>query len=557
MPIRRALLLLILLCPSAFAKQQLPFAEPDPDEALLTAAGLKTDGASLLAFLRARTLTKAGETRLRTLVRQLGDRSYRKRTQATAALKAAGRSALPFVRPATHSHDPEVAWRAKQCVQVIDSEDEVERVLAVTRLLAKKRPVGGAAALLAYVPFADDERIEDELCQTLKVLAWHGDHADPVLVQALHDPQPLKRSAAALAIGSGKDRGLRRIVRGLLHDSHPIVRLRAAQGLLTAGDKEAVPPLIELLAEGPKPIQWQAENLLCNVAGTDAPAVSLGEPDSPSARQVRAAWAQWWAKHKDHIDLAQLSRADRVLGLTLIVTIDGYDDGLGQIEEVARNGHALWTLKGVNRPMDARLLPHNRILVAEYGGRIITIRERHKGHVLKTYHVQGNPSDVQLLPNGDIFCALWPNGLIELTAEGKQVFSYRSALGSITSGQRLKNGHMVYVTQNGFLAEIDAKGKEIRKIKFTEPIGWRLGLDVLPGPRYLVAHQGANKVIEYDKNGKPLWQCAATNPTQVTRLKNGHTLITCNDNHVIEVNRAGKVVWEKRLQGRPFRARGR
>ncbi len=529
----------------------------DPDAAALRGAGIQTDDASLLNFFRQRTPSRDGEARLQALVRQLGDRSFRKRQQASATLLSAGRAALPFLLPALHDHDPEIAARARRCIQALNKDTEIERLLAATRLLARHKTTGGAAVLLAYLPYARDERIESEVMDAVTTLAWTSKRADARVVQALTDPQPLRRAAAALALGRSKDHRLRESVGKLLHDPDAVVRLNAARGLLIAHEVRAIPALIDLLADGHTEVVWQAEDILYDLAGEEAPKVTLGPPGSEATRKAHTAWVAWWDKNKTHFDLARLERLNRARGFTLLVAIDGYNGGNGQVWEVTRSGHTLWAITDVHRPMDARVLPGNRVLIAEYGGRVITIRDRHTGKIEKSYPATGNPNDVQLLPNGHIFADLWPNGMLEVGPDSKSVFSYTSPHGSITSAKRLNNGHVVYVTQNGFLAEIDAKGKELRLIKFKEPSGWRLGLDVLPGPRYLIAHQGANKVIEYDATGKPLWQCAASSPTQVTRLKNGHVLITCNNNLVIEVNRAGKTVWEQHLAGRPFRARRR
>jgi len=528
----------------------------DSDELFLRQAGLKTDDASLLTFFRNRTLTVADEARVRALVRQLGDRSFRRRQHASAELIATGRSALVFVRPAVHDDDIEVIRRARRIISAINTDSEIQRVTAAGRLLAVRKPPGSARVILDYLPFAHDDTIEEEMLTTLSSVAWAGHAADADLVRALNDSQPAKRAAAGRVLGAGPDQALRSAVRPLLHDPDLNVRLRAAQGLLAGKDKEAIPTLIDLLAQGPRRIAWQAEDLLTTVAAEAAPPVSVGETATDVAR-ARDAWIHWWDSKGSRLDLARLSEQYRTLGFTLIVAIDGYKDGTGQVWEISRAGHPLWVIRGVNRPMDARLLPGNRVLIAEYGGRRITIRDCHTGRVLQDIKTENSPSDVQILPNRHIFCAMWPNGLVEFAPDGKQVFSYNSSLGSVTSGMKLRDGHIVYATQNGFVAEIDEKGKELTHFKLNEPMGWRLGLDVLPGLRYLVAHQGANKVVEYDRTGKPLWECAATSPTHVSRLKNGHTLIACNGNLVIEVNRAGKVVWEQHLEGRPFRARRR
>jgi hypothetical protein len=60
-----------------------------------------------------------------------------------------------------------------------------------------------------------------------------------------------------------------------------------------------------------------------------------------------------------------------------------------------------------------------------------------------------------------------------------------------------------------------------------------------------------NKVTEYDGNGKEVWTAAVTQPVSAKRLPNGNTLVSSlNPPKVIELDRAGKVVWEAK---EPFR----
>src|SRR5690606_5677502 len=55
---------------------------------------------------------EALDARVERLVRQLGDRAYERREQAQRELVAIGRPALPALREAAKSQDPEVASRA-------------------------------------------------------------------------------------------------------------------------------------------------------------------------------------------------------------------------------------------------------------------------------------------------------------------------------------------------------------------------------------------------------------------------------------------------------------
>ena len=74
------------------------------------------------------------------------------------------------------------------------------------------------------------------------------------------------------------------------------------------------------------------------------------------------------------------------------------------------------------------------------------------------------------------------------------------------------------------------------------------------GPAVLVADSENNRVIEYQREGGEwnaswTWQDARLQwPRDADRLPNGHTLITdSNGNRVLEVNKAGKIVWSARI----------
>ena len=68
---------------------------------------------------------------------------------------------------------------------------------------------------------------------------------------------------------------------------------------------------------------------------------------------------------------------------------------------------------------------------------------------------------------------------------------------------------------------------------------------MLPNGRVLVPHNQEGKVIEYDRQGKIIWEVRAEAPIAATRLPNGNTLITSMSPDVgaFEVDRAGAHVW--------------
>jgi hypothetical protein len=66
---------------------------------------------------------------------------------------------------------------------------------------------------------------------------------------------------------------------------------------------------------------------------------------------------------------------------------------------------------------------------------------------------------------------------------------------------------------------------------------------------YLLPFLAMNKVVEYDKNFKPIWTYEISSPWAAIRLRNGNTLITNEKDRLArEVNRKGETVWEYSLR---------
>jgi len=82
---------------------------------------------------------------------------------------------------------------------------------------------------------------------------------------------------------------------------------------------------------------------------------------------------------------------------------------------------------------------------------------------------------------------------------------------------------------------------------------------VLPSGRLLVPLSSQHKVVEYDPDGKLVWEAPVAQPSGVFRLANGNTLVACHAaQRVVEIDRSGRVVWEYKTDGaQPWRARRR
>jgi HEAT repeat protein len=518
------------------------------DEALLRAAGVGTDGPGLVQFFHERSLSEPGRRRLEDLIRQFGATSYRAREQATEQVRTLGRPALPFLRPALLDPDLEIVRRAGRCIEAIDREPSAALPAAAVRLLTRRRPEGGVEALLAYLPFAEEDSLEEETLSSLATLV--GGEPQPALVLALRDTTPARRAAAACVLGRLGDKAPE--AKKLLGDSDPRVRLRAAQGRASAGDRDAVPVLVRLLVDTPPELAWQAEELLQRVASDHAPDLPADDGSEGARYRRRDAWASWWREHSDSVDLSRVDQSAPYLGLTLIAQMDQR-----KIWECDRTGKARWTLDNLQGPIDAQVLPGNRVLVAEYQGQLVTERTM-QNRVVWEKRLQGNPTVCQRLPNGNTFIATYTH-LIEVARDGREVYAYplEANTGPVYGAQKLRTGRIVCVTSQGTLLEVDASnGKTLRSLPAT--VSSPYSVEGLSGGRYLLANYNQNKVIEVDASGRTLWQCAVPGAYHATRLPNGNTLVSSHSGRkLVEVNHEGKTVWELPTNGHVWRVHRR
>ena len=126
------------------------------------------------------------------LIRQLGSDGFDERERASRRLVACGPQAAPLLRKATSDSDAEVARRAGDCLQQLELNAHAALPSAVVRLLIRRRPAGTVAALLAYLPSADEEAVEEEILYGLSALAFQEKKINSGLLAALQDPNPVR-----------------------------------------------------------------------------------------------------------------------------------------------------------------------------------------------------------------------------------------------------------------------------------------------------------------------------------------------------------------------------
>jgi hypothetical protein len=292
--------------------------QPDRDAQTLERAGVPSGNTALLQFLEKHSGPDSELTNLLSLVRDLGSSSVAKQDRASAQLLRLGLAALEPLRHAQRSAEPEVAKRARECAQRIVREQPPEIAAAVIRLLARRQPPEASRVLLRYLPYAGAGEIEEEVWRALDAIAARGRKLDPVFEKSHDDPIPPRRAAAAYVLGRRGGGSQRTVARQFLADEVPVVRLRAAQGLLGARDKTAIPTLIELLDTPTVSLAWQGEELLHWAADDGAPEPTVGAGSALERKKCREAWQAWWMRQGPQLDLAQQTKGRHPPGLLLV-----------------------------------------------------------------------------------------------------------------------------------------------------------------------------------------------------------------------------------------------
>ncbi|HEY6401576.1 MAG TPA: hypothetical protein VI479_09215 [Blastocatellia bacterium] len=190
--------------------------------------------------------------------------------------------------------------------------------------------------------------------------------------------------------------------------------------------------------------------------------------------------------------------------------------------------------------------------------------------------------DIQMLPNGNVLFQTGYTTVVEMNRDKQVVWQYESKPKEgyagrieIHSYQRLKNGlTLIAESGNARLVEVDKKAQIVKEIALTidRPNAHRDTRMVrkLDNGHYLVCHEGDGKLREYDSAGKVVWTYEMdlngrpASPGHgpeghgvavfgAIRLSNGNTMIAGgNNNRVLEVTPAGKIVWsidQKELPG--------
>ena len=441
------------------------------------------------------------------------------------------------------SSDCEVTRRIAHMIQDIHDRDvDPEVAAAAVRVAARHRSKDLVETLIAYLPFSENDAVLEEIRIALKSHAKKEGKADPLLVAALADRSAIRRATAGEVLVQVAFADYKEVLRKLLGDGDALVRYKVARAMVFAQQKDAIPTLIDSISDLPLNSAWQAEDLLLKLAsGGPAPTSAMGN-DRAIRDKCKAAWQDWWKKHQAKIELTKLEDSPKLLGRTLIVLLDQ-----NSVVDLGVDNSPRMEIKGLVYPLDAQLIDDDRVLIAEYHANRVTERNA-RGEVVWQKAGIAGPQVAQRLPNGNTFIAT-AYKLLEFDKNDNTVLDISisdDGQQKIMKAMKLDNGEIVCMQVDGRIVRYDSRGTLLHS--FPIPIGTRLfggRIQMLLGGRVLVPHHGEGKVVEYDGQGKIVWEVPFDSPIAATRLPNGNTLITSMNPWVgaVEVDRAGTHLW--------------
>lgn len=548
-----------------------PFvAVNDPDT--LKKAGLPTDDAkALLDYIRARTLSDAEQTKIGDVIAKFGDDDFEVREKALEAAVRFGPAGIGPLKAATANTDPEVAYRAKLALRLVEKVPHTQVVIAAARTLAQMRNKEAAGVLLGYLPLAESDDVSEAIRGALTALALtDADKPEPALVAALSDKNAARRGAAYVALVEGTKEvpAVAKDLRGQVSaaaskDADAEARFQGLWALLTVTrDKAHVAELIAAAPKLPRGRIWQLEGLFAAVPGADKPKVVFGKGEA-ALNKARDAWAAWWQKSAAGVDLAKFDFATvggfldlveydvRAYGQTRVVTL-----GPDLKEKVKFGGPGQ---NQVYNPADARRLPNGNYLVCEMNYSRITERDTN-GDIKKTHGVN-QPISADALPDGGMV-VIGRSSVIQFDKDMKLQWSFNWNQSVIWGGKRLPNGDVVIVTNQQQPGQPNCHRIGVKREEKDGKVTWEAketgkGIAVgrmqqfctLDATEKSVLVCEPNRVAEYDlTTGKELWKHEGTNPMSCQRLPNGNTLIAFNGQgsggKLVEVDAANEVLWE-------------
>jgi hypothetical protein len=561
------------------------------EKKILETAGLKSDNiAGLIEFLKSRTLNETDMNRIQGLIKRMnGDAPFDERLAAQEELIKIGGQALAPLRLVLGNKDmtdPEIVHRAKDCLRRMEKEKGLgaDVTLAVIRTLGRSKDPQVMPTLIGFLPLADSTLLIEAIQVALREAVGSSDKPPQVLVDALGNENAVRRRVAALALigPENKEKRIRfpelhpRLLEIAKTDKDSGVRFAVSRVMVAeVREKEAVSALINLMPEMTRGQSWQAEELLVQIAGKDAPTARCKYArDRNSDRELssnktqrektRDAWNTWWNGAKDKTDLTKMDIQQTLRGHFVMASYGWNGNGQSGnvyefgLDDKERNRYSFIANNGL---MDAVINDADTLFTVEWNTQGVSLRDL-SGNVTTTWPVpmernnrNFRPKGLQLLENGQLM-VIHASGVYGFDKAGKEAFKYtrpevnKLPQMDVIGAVKMKNGNLVLNLSSGKLLTLDDKGKELEGRKPIQTGG------VNPNQKSIIQQTGDDRVIlaeqqsivEYDlKAGKADGvKFANVYVTSIQKLPNGNILYTDNNEYpyrVVEMSPSKEEVW--------------
>jgi HEAT repeat protein len=195
------------------------FAQPPgpADEQCVRDAGIGQTDAELVAFLR-RQWGEKDVKQVPRLIKQLDSDVFAEREQATEELVLMGPAALAQLQRATREGGPEVAGRAKRCIEAIEKNEFT--ALSAVRVLAGHKAVAPLQALLSSKSPAGQMLV----ARALGFLGTAAKPSVPALIETLADMDREGHKEVCEALQKILDESCLELVLRATRDNRPAVR---------------------------------------------------------------------------------------------------------------------------------------------------------------------------------------------------------------------------------------------------------------------------------------------------------------------------------------------
>jgi HEAT repeat protein len=504
----------------------------------------KASGDLLLRELQARTLTDEELDRAQALLLKLESDQVETGGTASHGLTELGPRVGPLVRRALQQSNMPLSPAPAHWLDGIAREyPPLPPPEPLFRMLPLRRPPGTVAALLAFLPCAENEEMIARIVPILVEVGVVDGKADEALFKALGDRVGIRRAVAAVTLWRGHASNGLPAVRKLLTDKDLQVRRRVALELAVAGDPDGAVVLSALLEELPSDQAWEIEEQLERLAGGKAPSDISGEPIN--WKKVASTWRQWWHGDREKVVMNQSFLAGsggRLRGYTLVVEPES-----NKVTELGPDGKTRWALTGLQGPTDAQVLANNRVLIAEAN----RVTERDLGGKV-LWKLEGiTPVGIQRLPSGNTFIPC-NNRIIEVDRAGKEVL--HASVGGIAAARRLPDGRIIAFDRNEII-HLDKSGKEVKRVAVM--VGGAGCNEVLDNGHVLALSPGMGNLTEFDQDGKEVGRFEEQGAAHAFRLPNGHTLVLVMGTKYVELDKNWKQIKETMLEAPAFRVKQR